>query len=296
MPPPVQGRAEPAQLRDGRRRRPTPNPSAAPALRTTRYAIGWSDTKGTGASAVARRSPTSRSQIYHFLKVTVSGSSVTVTPTDSTGRTFDVKTYTFKPLPDTFIDSAPPAGTTSNSATFQFHASGTPATFTCKLDSAAAKACTSPITYTNLAQGPHTFSVVATINRVADPQGATATWTVDSTAPTTPGGFTATATSPFSVSLHWNAATDNTGVTGYDIVRDGTTLATVAPARATSTPRSSAPTTHQYAVRARDIAGNLSLADADDRGHHAGAAAAGLRRRIRVGKPVVVDQLRRTHS
>jgi hypothetical protein len=33
--------------------------------------------------------------VFHFLLVTVSGSQVTVAPTDEPGRTFDVKTYTF---------------------------------------------------------------------------------------------------------------------------------------------------------------------------------------------------------
>jgi len=33
--------------------------------------------------------------VYHFLLVTVSGTTVTVTPTDEYGRTFDVVTYHF---------------------------------------------------------------------------------------------------------------------------------------------------------------------------------------------------------
>jgi chitodextrinase/ubiquinone biosynthesis protein Coq4 len=224
------------------------------------YAIGWSDTSGTGNRCGAAPIPTARSQVFHFLKVTVAGSTVTVTPTDSTGRTFDVKSYTFKPLPDTYIDTPAVAGSTSTTATFQFHASGSPATFTCKLDGAAAKSCTSPITYTNLAQGQHTFSVFATVNKVNDPLPATRTWTVDFTPPTTPSGFTAAATSPFAVSLHWNAATDNTGVTGYDILRDGTTIATIPPGTSYVDTAVVGSTTHQYAVRARDIAGNLSVA------------------------------------
>ena len=36
-----------------------------------------------------------RANVYHFLLVTVNGNQVTVTPTDSTGRTFDVQTYMF---------------------------------------------------------------------------------------------------------------------------------------------------------------------------------------------------------
>lgn len=57
------------------------------------YAIGWSYT--TGGSACGALRPTSIDQVFHFLKVTVDGYKVTVAPTDSQGRTFDVRTYDF---------------------------------------------------------------------------------------------------------------------------------------------------------------------------------------------------------
>jgi hypothetical protein len=57
------------------------------------YAVGWSYT--TGGSACGTLRPTSIDQVFHFLKVTVNGSTVTVAPTDSQGRTFDVRTYDF---------------------------------------------------------------------------------------------------------------------------------------------------------------------------------------------------------
>ncbi len=75
-----------------------------------KYAVGWSYTNDHGTACGPAATPTSDAQVYHFLKVTVNGAQVTVTPTDSTGRTFDVQTYTFKPKPDTFIDSSPPVG------------------------------------------------------------------------------------------------------------------------------------------------------------------------------------------
>jgi hypothetical protein len=59
------------------------------------YAIGWSDTTSTGKACGAAPVPTSKSRVYHYLLVTVNGASVTVTPTDSTGQTFDTKTYNF---------------------------------------------------------------------------------------------------------------------------------------------------------------------------------------------------------
>jgi len=58
------------------------------------YAIGWSPPTRTGSACNAPK-PTSTGQVTHFLLVNVNGRKVTVTPTDSRGRTFDVQTYDF---------------------------------------------------------------------------------------------------------------------------------------------------------------------------------------------------------
>jgi Calcineurin-like phosphoesterase/Purple acid Phosphatase, N-terminal domain len=58
------------------------------------YAVGWSYTTG-GSSCGGALRPTSVAQVFHFLKVSVDGSTVTVAPTDSQGNTFDVRTYDF---------------------------------------------------------------------------------------------------------------------------------------------------------------------------------------------------------
>ncbi len=58
------------------------------------YAIGWSSSGGRACSQTGNApAPTSRAQVVHFLLVTVTGSSVTITPTNSAGGTFDVQTY-----------------------------------------------------------------------------------------------------------------------------------------------------------------------------------------------------------
>jgi fibronectin type 3 domain-containing protein len=222
------------------------------------YAIGWSPTNLVGSTCGSAKPPASAANVFHFLKVSVSGTSVTVTPTDSQGNTFDVRTYTFKVPPDTYLDSAPAVGTTSSTASFAFHASGSPSTFTCKLDASANTACTSPITYTGLAQQAHTFTVAATVNKSKDPTPATYTWTVDSMAPSTPASFTATAQSPFKVGLDWVASTDNTGVTGYDLFRDGAPYQSLGPVTSYTDTGVLGSSTHTYSVRARDIAGNVS--------------------------------------
>ena len=151
------------------------------------YGIGWSNSKSKGYACGSAPVPTAKSQVFHFLKVTVAGTSVTVAPTDSLGNTFDVQTYDFgNALPDTVIDSGPPAATDSGTATFSFHSTVTPATFACSLDGAPATGCTSPATYSGLADGPHSVTVTATSAGGTDPLPASSTWTVDTTPPTPP--------------------------------------------------------------------------------------------------------------
>jgi hypothetical protein len=104
--------------------------------------------------------------------------------------------------PDTVIDTAPPALTTSTSATFTFHSTLTPATFTCRLDNGTSQACTSPRSYSALANGSHTFSVFATSGGTADNSPAIATWNVDTTPPTVPTNLTAAADRTPSVALN----------------------------------------------------------------------------------------------
>ena len=61
------------------------------------YSIGWTPSTSTGSKCDGGTKPASADQVYHFLKVTVSGSQVTVTPTDELGRTFDPQTYNLSP-------------------------------------------------------------------------------------------------------------------------------------------------------------------------------------------------------
>lgn len=63
--------------------------------------------------------------------------------------------------PDTSITSAPVSGTTSTSASFQFTATESPATFECRIDAGSFAACASPKAYSGLTAGSHTFAVQA---------------------------------------------------------------------------------------------------------------------------------------
>ncbi|MFF5337725.1 carbohydrate binding domain-containing protein [Streptomyces sp. NPDC013181] len=79
----------------------------------------------------------------------------------------------------------------------------------------------------------------------------------DTEAPSVPGNPRATGTSATSVSLAWDAASDNVGVSGYDVYRDGTLATSVTGTSATVgglTPS----TSYRFTVRAKDRAGNVS--------------------------------------
>ncbi|WTL15442.1 discoidin domain-containing protein [Kribbella sp. NBC_01505] len=79
----------------------------------------------------------------------------------------------------------------------------------------------------------------------------------DTTAPSVPGGLRSTGTTSSSASLAWNAATDNVGVTGYVVSRNGEPVATVTGTTHTDSGLS-ASTSYSYVVRAKDAAGNQS--------------------------------------
>jgi hypothetical protein len=224
------------------------------------YGIGWSNSTSKGSKCGTAVAPTAISQVFHFVKVTVSGTTITVTPTGSLGRTFDVQSYNFaSTAPNTIIDGAPALQTNATSAAFTFHASASPATFTCTLDGGTPTACTSPVSYSGLAPGTHVFSVAATGAGGTDPTPARYTWTVDTTAPSTPTGVSASAASPTSVAVSWSASTDNVGVAGYDVARNGTIVGSVDGTTTTFTDTTASPsTTYTYSVRARDGAGNPS--------------------------------------
>lgn len=77
----------------------------------------------------------------------------------------------------------------------------------------------------------------------------------DTSAPTAPGNLRSTNTTDTSISLAWNASTDNVGVTGYRVYR-GTTLVTTTASLAYTNSGLSAGTTYQFHVDAIDAAGN----------------------------------------
>jgi calcineurin-like phosphoesterase family protein/fibronectin type III domain protein len=80
----------------------------------------------------------------------------------------------------------------------------------------------------------------------------------DTAAPSTPTNLRASASGPTTVNLTWNASTDNVGVAGYDVYRNGALLTKTGPSTAYSDASAAASTSYSYQVRARDGAGNTS--------------------------------------
>ncbi|MEU0342630.1 carbohydrate binding domain-containing protein [Streptomyces bobili] len=81
----------------------------------------------------------------------------------------------------------------------------------------------------------------------------------DTQAPTAPTGLTSTGKTSTSVSLTWNAATDNVGVTAYDVYSGSNQVLSVSGTNATVSGLKPS-TGHTFTVRARDAAGNRSAA------------------------------------
>src|SRR6185295_10419890 len=93
----------------------------------------------------------------------------------------------------------------------------------------------------------------------------------DTTAPTVPGSFTATAASATRINLAWTASTDNVGVTGYLVEKcqgagcsNFAALATVTTGTTYADTGLAAGTTFSYRVRARDGADGAERSGRDD--------------------------------
>ncbi|MDX6516456.1 MAG: hypothetical protein QOH73_2122 [Gaiellaceae bacterium] len=81
----------------------------------------------------------------------------------------------------------------------------------------------------------------------------------DTTPPSAPTGLSSPSHTSSSVSLSWTAATDNVGVTGYQVLRNGAQVGTSTSTSYTDSGLA-ASTSYSYTVRATDAAGNVSAA------------------------------------
>lgn len=80
---------------------------------------------------------------------------------------------------------------------------------------------------------------------------------VDNTPPTAPGNLTASNITQTSAQLDWTASTDNVGVTGYDVYKDGAFLATI-PNTTYVVPNLAPSSSYTFYVKAKDASDNKS--------------------------------------
>ena len=234
---------------------------------TTAYAIGWANTNAVGSRCGSAPVPTSAAQVYHFLKVTISGKTVTVTPTDSSGATFDPMSYDFA------ADSTAPAAPTQLLAVaagsgvgLSWQASGSTDVTAQDVYRNGSYLATVPAGVLNYTDAAPVAGASYTVrahdlagNQSPDSAPASVGSGTDTTPPSTPGSLTATATSSTSVKLAWSASTDNIGVTGYRLYRGGAPLTSVAASALSYVDNAVVPSTsYSYTVQAVDAAGNTS--------------------------------------
>ncbi|WP_339372095.1 fibronectin type III domain-containing protein [Paenibacillus elgii] len=82
---------------------------------------------------------------------------------------------------------------------------------------------------------------------------------IDTQAPTAPANLVSTIKSSNSISLVWNASSDNIGVTGYDVYQNGNKVLSVSGTTLSATVTGLSPnTSYTFMVKAKDAAGNES--------------------------------------
>jgi chitodextrinase len=236
---------------------------------TDAYAVGWSYSHAHGSACGTAPKPLSDAQVFHFLKVSVDGSTVTVAPINAQGQTFDVHTYNFA------ADSAQPSApgnlamtsTTKNSFSW-----------------AAANDNVGVVAYDIYRNGIYLATVGPQVRSYTDTKGAagtkytyevdardlagnkapalvTTSGTADTTLPTAPSNLTVSNITDTTASLSWSASTDSGGLAYYTVVRNGTAVAQVPAGTTNYTDTQLQPgTAYSYQVVAVDRSNNSSAA------------------------------------
>src|SRR5213076_3070428 len=101
------------------------------------------------------------------------------------------------------------------------------------------------------------FDAAGNLSARSSAASATTPAAPDTTPPSVPTGLTASAVSSSQINLSWAASSDDVGVTGYRVFRDGTQIATTSTTFFSNTGLSPS-TTYFYTVAAVDAAGNAS--------------------------------------
>ncbi|KFA90889.1 Ig-like domain-containing protein, partial [Archangium violaceum] len=137
--------------------------------------VGTATTDASGNWSYTPTTPLTPGE--HEVQVRATDEAGNFSPTSSTPSPFTIVDDTV--APETNITSGPFGTTPERTATFEFSSNEPGVTYECSLDGAAYTPCTSPVTFTDLADGEHTLQV-----RARDAAGnvdatpATWTWTV----------------------------------------------------------------------------------------------------------------------
>ena len=129
-----------------------------------------------------------------------------------------------------------------------------------RLDSDSYAIATSPyiIVVSGLSEAAHTVYVRGVDKAGNASTAASASFTIDRTAPSIPANLAATAASTTSMALSWSASTDATGVAGYRVYRGGALIASPTTTSYMDTGLA-ANTQYSYTVSAFDGASNESI-------------------------------------
>ena len=245
---------------------------AADAVRGIReFIVGTGGANHTSLASTAANSQVRNSSTYGILKLTLHPTSYDWQFVPEAGQTFtDIGTTACHgPNSDTVPPTAP-----SGLAATAVNGGRVDLSWTASTDNVAVAGyriyrdgvqigATTATTYSDTTAVPsssYTYYAVAydTSGNVSPPSNTVTVQTpADTVPPTTPAGLAATAAGPAEVDLTWSPSTDDVGVAGYEIFRDGAQIGTSSNASyADLTTHSS--TTYSYTVRAYDLTGNHS--------------------------------------
>jgi hypothetical protein len=159
--------------------------------------------------------------------------------------------------PYTYLLDGPLATVSSNSATFRFTSSEPGSSFECRLDGGAWETCASPLAYSGISDGHHTFEVKASDGVNEDATPAARSWSIDTTPPETtiisgPPPATRAGDAAFGFGASESGSTFACSLDGAPYA------ACTAPARYGGL----ADGTHSFSVRASDTLGNVEQSPA----------------------------------
>jgi chitodextrinase len=197
----------------------------------------------------------------------LSGVSITTVSVSTTGATVSISLGGGGTGADTQVPSAPTNLVASGTGTMTMGLSWTAATDNVGVAgyrvsrNGSQVATTTGTSWNDSGLTPATtygYSVVAydAAGNVSAAAVASGTTAADTQAPSAPTNLVAQAASATSASLSWSAASDNVGVAGYKVLRDGTQVATLSGTSWTDGGLT-AGGSYQYAVEAYDAAGNV---------------------------------------